>query len=144
MAETKSSPLKWIALGCGVFLLVGACGVTAAFFAFQGLSDAPEGQARGFFADLRTGNYEDALARTNAAYQSTHTLQGFQTSISAIPTATQQTDVSFSDRNISGDSASMGGNLMTPNGAIPVTVTLSRAGEYWYIDSVTVQGQPLQ
>ena len=26
----------------------------------------------------------------------------------------------------------------------PVTVTLSRAGEYWYIDSVMVQGQTLQ
>ena len=54
------------------------------------------------------------------------------------------TDVSFGNRNVNGDSATMIGDLSTPGGAVPVTVMLSRAGEHWYIDSVTVQGQMLQ
>ncbi len=144
MAEGKGGALKWIGLGCGVFLLVAACGVGAAFFACQSLFEAPEGQARGFFADLRAGNYQDALRRTDAPYQSSHTVEAFEQAVSAIPAATQQTDVSFSSRDVNGSSASMVGDLSTPNGQVPVTVTLSRAGEYWYIDSVTVQGQTLQ
>jgi hypothetical protein len=144
MAEGKGGALKWIGLGCGVFLLVAACGVGAAFFACQSLFDAPEGQARGFFADLRAGNYEDALRRTNASYQSTHTVEAFQQSVSAIPITTQQTGVSFSSRDVNGDSATMIGDLDTPEGPVPVTVTLSRAAGYWYVDSVSVQGQMLQ
>jgi hypothetical protein len=144
MAEGKGGALKWIGLGCGVFLLVAACGVGAAFFACQSLFEAPEGQARGFFADLRAGNYQDALRRTNAPYQSTHTVEAFQLAVSHIPVATQQTDVSFSSRDVNGDTATMIGDLDTPEGAVPVTVTLSRAGEHWYIDSVSVQGQLLQ
>ncbi len=144
MAEGKGGALKWIGLGCGVFLLVAACGIGGAFLACQKLFEAPEGQARGFFADLRTGNYADALRRTNAPYQSTHTVEAFQAAVSQIPAATQQTDVSFNSRNVEGNTATMIGDLKTPDGAVPVTVTLSRAAEHWYIDSVSVQGQMLQ
>jgi hypothetical protein len=144
MAEGQGSAVKWIALGCGLFVLVGACGIGAALVAFGNIEDAPQGQARGFFVDLRAGRYQDALARTNAVYQSTHTVEGFSASVAAIPAATQQTDVQFTNNTVTGTSANMGGNLITPSGAVPITVALSRVGEHWYIDAVVVEGQPLQ
>ncbi len=144
MAEGKSSTLKWVGVGCGVLLLIGACGVASAFFACDRMLSPPVGQARGFFGDLRSGDYASALARTNAAYQSTHTVEAFQVAVTAMPAATGQTDVSFSNRNVEGASATVAGSLATPSGDVPVTVRLSRAGEHWYIDSVTVQGQMLQ
>ncbi len=142
MAEGNKA-LKWIGIGCGVLFLLAACGIGACVLVIKTTSDAPAGAAHGFFADLRTGNYQSALQRTNGAYQSSHTLESFQQSVAALPALMQQTDVTLSSRSVNNGTATMSGNLTTPGGDVPVTVTLSQVGEFWYIDSVMVQGQTL-
>jgi hypothetical protein len=143
MAEGNKA-LKWVGIGCLVLFLFGACGIGACVFIIKGMTDAPAGQAHGFLADLRTGNYPTALQRMNGGYQSTHALEAFQQSVAAIPSLTQSTDATLDDRNVSGSGATMSGHLTTPSGDVPITITLSQAGEHWYIDSVVVQGQTLQ
>jgi len=38
----------------------------------------------------------------------------------------------------------LSGSLSTPTGEVPVRVTLTETGGFWYIDTVTVSGVPLQ
>jgi hypothetical protein len=40
--------------------------------------------------------------------------------------------------------ATMSGSLTTPQGSVPVVVTLTQSGAVWQIDSVVVGGMPLQ
>lgn len=144
MTDSKGSALLWVGIGCGLLFLVGTCAIAAGFVAWDQTSSAPLGQARGFFGDLRRGDYPSALARTNAAYQSTHTVEAFQGAITALPATIQQTDVSFTTESVEDSTATMSGMLATPTSPVPVTVQLSRAGEHWYIDVVTVEGQVLR
>lgn len=143
MAEGNKA-LKWVGIGCLVLFLFGACGIGACVFFIKGMTDAPAGQAHGFLADLRTGNYPNALQRMNGSYQATHPLETFQQSVAVIPTLTQSTDATLSERNVSNGVGTMSGHLTTPSGDVPITITLSQAGDHWYIDSVVVQGQTLQ
>lgn len=144
----QNNTLKIVGITCAVITILGVCGVGACFAmggaAIWGATDAPAKAAHGFFQDLRTGNHQAALQRTNSHYQSTHDLAQFQTNVGAIAALTQQSDSSFSSRNISVGTANLGGTLTTPAGDVPVSVTLSQVGEFWYIDTVTVQGVLLQ
>lgn len=143
MADNKKVG-KYVAIGCGVALLLGCCiggiGLAVCNNALSGPADA----AHGFFNDLRMGNHQQALTRMNGAYQATHDLTRFQQSVSAIPALTAQSDATFSNRSVVNSGAEVSGTLTTPSGSIPVTVNLTKIGEHWYIDLITVQGQTLQ
>jgi hypothetical protein len=146
VAATNST-LKWIGIGCGVLVVLGLCiGGIVAVIATTALqaTEAPADAARGFFADLRGNDFDSALRRTGAAYQALHDVNTFRASVAQQPALTTQTDVTFTSRRVDNASATMSGNLSTPSGDIPVTVTLTQAGEHWYVESVTVQGQPLR
>jgi len=143
MAE-GNKVLKIVGIGCGLLVLLSACGIGACLLFVKGQTDAPASASHAFFADLRTGNYQQALQRMNTTYQSTHPLPTFQQSVAQIPALTQQTDSTFANRSVSNQTATMSGTLTSPSGDVPVTVTLSQVGEYWYIDSVMVQGTTLQ
>jgi len=143
VAEGKSKTGLYIGLGCGGLLLLGACCGGIGYFIYA-QTDEPAQAAHGFFADLRTGNHQQALQRMSGTYQSTHPLPTFQQNVQQIPALTQHTDVTFSNRSIQNQTAEVSGTLTTAEGSVPVTVSLSQVGEYWYIDTVMVQGQTLQ
>lgn len=145
MAKGKGGAGKWIAIGCVVFVLLGACCGGIGFFLYQQTFNSDAAQmTRGFFGNLRRGEHQQALQRMNAQYQSTHALPTFQQNVQQIPALTQQTDASFSNVSVSGGTASVTGTLSTPSGDAPFDVILSEQNGYWYIDTVTVQGQLLQ
>ncbi|MEM9192156.1 MAG: hypothetical protein AAGF12_23490 [Myxococcota bacterium] len=142
MAESNKV-LKWVGIGCGVVVLLGACGIGACVLVLKGATDGPANAAHAFFGDLRSSNYQQALQRMSASYQATHPLPTFQTNVQQIPALTTQTDSTFTNRSISNNTATVSGNLTTAQGDVPVTVNLSKVGDHWYIDSVMVQGQNL-
>ena len=145
MAKGKGGAGKWIAIGCAAFVLLGGCcGAGIFLFMNQMFNSEPAQMARGFFGNVRRGEYDQALLRMNAQYQSTHALPTFQQNVQQLPSLAQQTDATFSSVNISGGTATISGTLTTPSGDAPVDVTLSQQGAYWYIDTVVVQGQLLQ
>jgi hypothetical protein len=80
----------------------------------------------------------------SGTYQASHTPQTLQMAASQIPAMTQQTDSTFTSRNIDMTGARLEGTLTTPSGAVPVQVTLIQENNHWYISTVTVQGVPLQ
>ena len=141
MAE-GSKVLKWVGIGCGVVLLLGICATGGILLVVQSAS-APVDASASFFADLRRGDYQQGLQRMNGNYQATHPLATFQQNVAQIPSLTQQTGASFNSTSVNNNVGTVSGNLSTPTGDVPVTVTLSKVGEHWYIDSVMVQGQTL-
>lgn len=145
--QKKSSPWKWIGIGCGVIVLIGVCIFGACTLCAGGIwqaTDAPAQAAHGFFADARAQNWQNAYQRMSPSYQSTHTAQTLQAAASQIPAITQQTDSTFTNRQVQNATANLDGHLTTPSGPAPVNVTLSNQGGVWYIDSITVSGMPLQ
>lgn len=144
MAQGRGGIGKWIAIGCVGFVLLGGCCAGGIYAFYKMAIDPPAAMVRGFFGNLRRGEYDQALQRMNGQYQSTHPVATFQQNVQQIPALTQQTDFSVDGVDASGGVATVTGSLSTAQGSQPVTVTLSKQGEYWYIDSVTVSGLMLQ
>jgi hypothetical protein len=140
MAETKKVFL-YVGIGCVVLGLLAACGVGACVFALKTMTDEPATYAKGFLDDTREGNFAQALTRMNASYQNTHSVATFQQAAEALPALTNHTATSFTNRSIANTSATVGGSLTTPDGSIPFQVTLTKIGEHWYIDAVSVNDQ---
>ncbi len=142
MANNKKV-LVGVGIGCGVLLVV--VGLCAGFIYFMiGATSGPTGAANGFLADLREGNQTQALQRMSPAYQQAHPLATFQASLGAVPSLMQQTDSSMTNVNITNGRASVAGVMTTAGGPIPIIFSMSQVGEYWYIDTVLVQGVPLR
>ncbi len=147
----KSNTLKYVAIGCVGIILLGVCAVGScmlmgggAAVGVLGAVSAPAEQTKGFFADLRARNYQGALSRMSPTYQASHPLATFQQVVDATPALTQQTDDTISSRSVNNSVATMSGTLTTPQGSVPIVVTLTQNGAAWQIDSVLVNGTPLQ
>ena len=132
-----------LGIGCGALLLVaGICGGFALLM--SSATSGPTGAANGFLADVRAGNHASALQRMTPGYQQTHPGSAFPASLSNHPVLTQQTDSSMTNVNISNNSATVAGTMTTPSGPIPIAFTMTHIGDYWYINSVIIQGVPLR
>jgi hypothetical protein len=145
--EKKSNLWKWLGGGCLLIVLIGACIAGSCALCAGGIyqaTDAPAQAAHAFFGDVRAQNWPAAHSRMSGTYQATHTPETLQMAASAIPALTQQTDSTFSSRNVDMAGASLEGTLTTPSGSVPVSVRMSTANNAWYVESVTVQGVPLQ
>jgi hypothetical protein len=134
---------KYVGMGCGMMLLLGLCCAGGGFLVFRSLLGEPHRYAHGFLDDVRAGNYPAALQRMGAGYQATHDVARFQQGVAALPPLTQQTDATLSNVNVQNDVANVSGTLTTPQGAVPIILVLTHAGEYWYVDQVQVGGVPL-
>lgn len=142
MADNKQVA-KYVGIGCGVVLLLSCCIGGIGFYACSNALSGPKGAAEGFFVDMREGRPEAARMRMNGAYQNSHDLAAFQQAAATIPAIASQTDTTFNSIQINNSNATVGGNLTTPNGSVPVQLTLTKIGDYWYIDTVSVSGVPL-
>lgn len=143
MAETKKV-LKWVGIGCGGIALLAVIGIGACVFFIKGVTDEPAERSHEFFAHLRSGGVAQAHAMMSPEYQATHPIPQFQQSLALLPPLTMQADSTFNNRSVNNGVATMGGFLTTPQGSVPVTLTLNHRGEVWYITSVNLAGQMLQ
>jgi len=146
----KSSPLKYVAIGYRVLILLDVCAFDgcmvmggAGAMGAMGAVAAPAEQTKGFFADLRARNHAGAFARMGPAYQASHTLQTFQQNVDAMPALTQQTEDTINNRSVMNGTATMSGTLTTPQGDIPIEATLNENGAIWQIDALVVGGVAL-
>ncbi len=137
---------KYIAIGCGAVLLLGCCTFGTLGAVCWSMVGGPHKYAHGFLADVKQGNYPAALQRMGHAYQSSHDAASFEQAARALPALTEQTDATLASVNVdgSGHAARVEGTLTTPAGDVPISMVLSQAGDYWYVEQVVVGGQPLQ
>jgi hypothetical protein len=134
---------KYVGLGCGVMLLLGACCGGGFFMLFNSMLGEPHRYAHGFLDDVRAESYPAALQRMGASYQATHDVARFQQAVAALPPLTQATDATLSNVNVVESGATVSGVLTTPQGEVPIVLVLSEVGDYWYVEQVQVGGVPL-
>jgi FHA domain-containing protein len=135
------SPFFWIGLGCcGCLLLVllvfGAIG-GAAFFATRGAVDAVRAQ----IADIKAGDMEGAYRRMSDGYRDSHTPVDFAAFVARHPGLKENSDSTFTTRNIQNDKAHLEGYLMAASGAKEsVAYDLVKSGD-WKIDDIKFDGE---
>ena len=133
----RSGAYRWIALGCGGLIVVSVCAIVGLVLIIQGSATEPANAARGFFADVRARNYAQALQRMSPSYQSTHDVSRFQTDIAAVPALSMHTDESILQNDVGSTTATIEATLDTATGPTPVTITLTKIGDHWYVESFT-------
>jgi uncharacterized protein DUF4864 len=135
------SPVFWVGLGCcGCLVLVvlffGAIG-GATFFATRGAVDAVRAQ----IADIKSGNMDAAYRRMSDGYRESHTAADFTAFVARHPGLKENSDSTFTTRNIQNDKAHLEGYLMAASGAKEtVAYELVNAGN-WKIDDIKFDGE---
>ena len=140
-----SSTWKYVGIGCGILAVLAMCGLGACFLTCGGAIGAgmaamepPADATRAFFASVRAGDTAGAYSQTATSYQSSHTLEQFQTSLGTMPEIAASTDQTISNRNVqAGLGATMAGTLQGPSGNTPFSAHLVDEGGLWHIDTLT-------
>lgn len=153
MAEGRTVG-KYIAIGCGVALLIAIIGVVscvglcgACIGGGMMMTEGAVAQGTAFFGDLRDGNVETAYNRMSESYRSANDLEAFRQTVEGMPIMTKQTGVNFMGRNINAGSQTrvrLTGMLTAPEGNGTLEMHCVQVGELWFIDAVSVQGETFQ
>jgi hypothetical protein len=136
------SPVFWIGLGCCGCLALGVAifGLVfgAAFVASKGAVDAVHAQ----LAQIRSGDLDGAYKKMSDAYQQTHTAADFAAFVGRHPALKENSDSTFSSRNIVNDKAHLEGVLLARSGTKEaVTYELSKRAGSWAIDDIKFEGE---
>lgn len=145
---------KYIAIGCGVALLIAIIGVVscvglcgACIGGGMMMTEGAVAQGTAFFGDLRDGNVEQAYNRMSENYRSANDIEAFRQTVEGMPIMTQQTGVTFMGRNINAGprtTVRLTGMLTAPEGNATLEMNCAQVGELWFIDAVSVQGETFQ
>ena len=137
-------PLILAVVGGGVILVVLVC-AGIVFWLFQGLNkEVPVAQAsaEAFLGHLRGNRVDAAYAQTTAAFQSKIDPEQFRAFLKAFPALTTHESSSMTLQGIHagslGTNARFSASLPSPNGASSCTLILSKEGETWKIQHVSV------
>ena len=122
MAQKSSNTAKFIGIGCALFLLFGACCGSGVFYCAHQMQ-RPASYAHGLLLDIRQQNLQQALGRMNTPYQTTHDLNAFTQAVATLPELSTHTDASFSSVNISNGVTHLSGQLVTPTGSVPISMS---------------------
>ena len=140
--KKRRSPVFWIGLGCcGCLLLVlvvfGLIG-GAAMFATRGAVEA----ARAQIAQIKAGDMSGAYKRMSEAYRQSHTEADFAAFVARHPGLKENSDTTFSSRNIQNNKGHLEGYLMAASGVKEtVTYELTKEAGDWKIDDIKFDGE---
>jgi uncharacterized protein DUF4864 len=131
------SPFFWVGLGCcGCLLLVAlmVAGIGgAAMFATRGAVEAVRAQ----IADIKAGRMDAAYQRMSDEYRQSHTAADFAAFVDRHPGLKENSDSTFTSRNITNDKAHIAGYLMAGGGTKEtVSYELLKAGGDWKIEDI--------
>jgi len=135
------SPIFWIGLGCcGCLVLVAAFVALiggAAMFATRGVVEAVRAQ----LTQIKAGDMEGAYARMSDSYRATHSSADFAAFVGRHPGLKENSDSTFTTRNVNNDKAHLEGYLMAASGAKEtVTYELVKSGD-WKIEDIKFEGE---
>jgi hypothetical protein len=135
------SPIFWIGLGCcGCLVLVAAFVALiggAAMFATRGVVEAVRAQ----LTQIKAGDMEGAYERMSDSYRATHSSADFAAFVGRHPGLKENSDSTFTTRNVNNDKAHLEGYLMAASGAKEtVTYELVKSGD-WKIEDIKFEGE---
>jgi hypothetical protein len=142
-AKKGKSPLVWVGGGCCgclvlimLFLSVIGGGV---YFMTAGAVEAVRAQ----IADVKKGDMNAAYARMSDEYRAQHSLDEFSAFVAGHPALKENTDSTFTTRNVENNTANIAGTLDGPAGVKEdVSYRLTKAGGGWKIEAIEFAGGP--
>jgi hypothetical protein len=134
-------PVFWIGLGCcgclglvvAAFALIGG----AAMFATRGAVEAVRAQ----ITAIKAGDMDAAYQHMSESYRASHTSADFGAFVGRHPGLKENSDSTFTSRNVNNDKAHIEGYLMAASGAKEtVSYDLVKSGD-WKIDDIKFEGE---
>lgn len=131
-AAKKAGWLKWVALGCGLAVLLVVAFAGVLFFVVKKATAGPEEVVQKFLSDAGAGNYEAAYDAFSAPLKETQSLADFAAAAAANPHLFRVKDTSFTNRSIDTSGAEFSGTLTLDSGTeMPATFQLVRENDQW-------------
>ncbi|MGH9364631.1 MAG: hypothetical protein ACRD1B_05120 [Thermoanaerobaculia bacterium] len=135
----KKGWLKWVAIGCGGVLVLGALFGVAMFFVVRKATAGPERAVAGFLAAAGSGNYSAAYDYFSAPLKQVQSLDEFTRAAQSQPIFFQVTDTTFSDRSIDLNGARLAGSVTLKSGTkIPASFKLVKENGAWKLISYEI------
>jgi len=135
------SPVFWIGLGCCGCLGLVLAGIAlvggAAMFATRGAVEAVRAQ----ITAIKAGDMDAAYQHMSDSYRASHTSADFGAFVARHPGLKENSDSTFTTRNVNNDKAHLEGYLMAASGAKEtVAYDLVKSGS-WKIDDIKFDGE---
>lgn len=144
----NNKTMKMVGIGCTVLLILSCCCASPFLVGGAGIgaifAGGPKSSTDAWLDECRAGNFQQAFQRMNGPYQASHNVQSFQAAVQALPVVTTFSDRTMNSININNNMGTVSGTLTGPSGAASIEFRATNAGGNWYIDTVLVNGVPLQ
>jgi hypothetical protein len=131
--------LRWIALGCGALLLMGAVVGTVIFFVVQKATAGPEEVVQSFLTAAAAGDFQTAHGyfaeplKTVQPYEQFSSVAGQNQQLFAV------TDTTFTSRSVDLAGAELSGTVDLANGTeMPASFKLVRENGQWRLISYQI------
>ncbi len=135
-AKKGKGPVFWILTGCCGCLVLSVLGVFlvggTAFIATRGVVDAVHAQ----LAEIKAGKMDAAYGRMTEGYQKAHTQADFAAFVERHPSLKENTDSTFSTRNVENNKGHLEGVLTGGGKTEAVKYDLVKQGPDWKIEDI--------
>jgi len=131
-AMSSRAWIKWTALGCGGFLLLGALVVTVLVTVIRSATSGPVETVRSFLDAAAAGDYAGAHDHFSAPLKQVQSLEAFSAGVQSNPLLFDVVDTTFNQRNVDQSGAQLGGTLTLRAGTeVPASFKLVRENDSW-------------
>lgn len=131
-APKKTGWGKWVALGCGLAVLLAVAFAGVMFFVVKKATSGPEEVIQKFLSDAGAGNFEAAYDAFSVPLKETQTFADFAAGAAANPTLFKVKETTFSNRSVDQSGAELSGTLTLEAGTeMPASFKLVRENDQW-------------
>lgn len=135
--------VRWLGLGCGAFLLLGAVVGSVFFVALRLATAGPEKTVKAFLAAAATGDFAAAHGYFSEPLKRAKPLAQFSQEASPYRHLFAVTDTTFSNRSVDMSGAELSGSVTLQSGTtIPAAFKLVRENGQWRLSEYQI-GTPL-
>ena len=137
----KKVQRKWAVAGLIVWV-ISFSGIGFGIYAAIHTLSLGTKSADTFFADMSSGQVEDAYNNTAAIFKENNSLSDFESAISGDPILTEVKDESFDQQDFSNNEATLKGTLTGDDGTVvPVTVYELKEDGQWKVSGIHIGQQ---
>jgi hypothetical protein len=131
--------MKWVAIGCGLLIVLGACFFAVIFFVVKKATAGPEIVVHEFLSATAAGDYARAHDYFSAPLKEKQPLDKFQEAVQAQPSMFKVKDTTFNNRSVDLNGAKLGGTLTLESGTeVPASFELVKENDQWRLLSYQI------
>jgi hypothetical protein len=131
-SPVKRPWVKWVALGCGVLIVLIACFAALMVFVVKKATAGPEAAVHGFLAAAGSGDYAKAYGYFCAPLKETQPFDKFREAAQQRASMFKVKDTTFNTRSVDLEGARLAGTLTLESGtSVPASFKLVKENGEW-------------